>query len=126
MPNRTNRVHVAVSDSQKSRWEEHVEDPTTSPDNLSDLVRKAVSEEVQGDGTGSVFDDDLVEEMQALDDGIQDVESRIRILETKTITEDDLEEILEIHRDYLIDKIDEINTAYLSSISEGSQEENND
>ncbi|WP_152031316.1 hypothetical protein [Natrarchaeobaculum aegyptiacum] len=90
-------IQIVVSDEQKSRWSDHVEDDP-AVDSMSDLVRTAVEKHMARDDS----EPEAAVTTQAVEGELDDIEARLGTLEDKldllrleNVEEDQLEGIVE-------------------------------
>lgn len=109
-------VQVVVSDTQKSRWAEYVEDDP-AVDSVSDLIRTAVEEFIARDtdrGPSELNTPVVDGELDEVQSRLANVEDQLDLLRLENVEEDQLEEIVQyivedeliMHLDRLLEEID--------------------
>lgn len=128
------QLHVSLDPDKKSRWEEYAEE---SPefDNLSQLVRFAVEQEIQNENDMSSIDMISDSQEQVLE-MIEEIDRDIRALDNSVLTEEEfnefkseydtaLEPMIEfLIRDYMETQNQELRTIIKEQVDEALKEHN--
>lgn len=88
------RVNAVVSESQRDRWKDHVEE-SGEYSSLSDLIRTGVEREIQGRDTGSdeaesIQTGEILDKLDELGSRFNSVESRLSSLESESQTDPEI------------------------------------
>jgi dGTP triphosphohydrolase len=93
------RVRLVVSDEQKQRWSQAVEDDPAA-DTLSDLIRDAVEAHIARDPEDKAEDlelDPVLDELDEIQTKLYNLENSLRTFRQDTPTEDDIERLIEYY-----------------------------
>jgi Arc/MetJ-type ribon-helix-helix transcriptional regulator len=91
------RIQTVVSDEQKERWSEYVEN-NPEYDSVSDLIRSSVEHEIstEGNGTGGNPEEinDILQGIDSLEAQLAQTEDQIKALRTENMEKDDFADFI--------------------------------
>ena len=128
------QLHVSLDSDKKSRWEEYA-DENPEFDNLSQLVRFSVEQEIQSDDDMSDIDVISDSQEQVLE-MIEEIDRDIRALDNSVLTEDEFDEFRSEYdtalepmiefliRDYMETQNQELRTIIKEQVDEALKEHN--
>jgi Arc/MetJ-type ribon-helix-helix transcriptional regulator len=100
------RIRLVVSDEQKQRWSEAVEDDPEF-DTVSDLIRKSVEKRLKQDSQVEEETDldPVLDELDSMERQLYDLQNAVKVLQTDTPTRTEMEEILEWYSDAIVSDV---------------------
>lgn len=89
------QIHLIVDDEQKERWENHT-DENPQYDNLSQLIRYSVANEIHGSSETGGLEPEVIENHTGeVISEIDQLDRNIRAIDSAMVTQDELDEVLE-------------------------------
>ena len=97
---RNEQVNLVVTDDQKARWKQHLEENGAEFQSLSHLIRQAVEKEVSSNGTDTRKHSEpdrnnaeILEALGRLDEKLQGFDTRLASIETEVRNDPDTRDI---------------------------------